>query len=296
MWNDCPYTSSNLKYYKLNFSISGSDLVCNSNTTFTLSPTPGGTTNWTKSSNLSFVGGDTGTSVTVKTVSSTTSGQGGLHANFTSGCGTSFVVSKTVWAGVPSTNEFNILDLEVDDNLLDPSEGNSLLAQDFAYPSQTISGWEWDFGDWWRYTLYSNGEIATIFPDYGFDYQDIGIRAVNGCGASDWYYETFYNWDYYSYYFSIFPNPANEYVELSVEPGSEVQDKTAKIRIEKAKGQDGLGEYTIEIWSERGGRLKTFTSKENHLQLSTSDLPQGKYFVHLIVGGKTYKQQLLIEK
>lgn len=100
-WDDSPYGTSNLKYYKLNFSISGSDLVCNSNTTYSLSPTPGGTTNWTNSSNLSFVGGSSGTSVTVKTVSSTTSGDGELHANFTSGCGTSFVVDKTVWAGVP---------------------------------------------------------------------------------------------------------------------------------------------------------------------------------------------------
>lgn len=41
-WNDCPYNSSSLKYYKLNFSISGSSLLCTNNETYTLSNTPGG--------------------------------------------------------------------------------------------------------------------------------------------------------------------------------------------------------------------------------------------------------------
>lgn len=83
---------------------------------------------------------------------------------------------------------------------------------------------------------------------------------------------------------------------MAILPEEEVQDKTSKVEVKKVKGQDGLGEYAVEIWSERGGRLKTFISKENHLQLSTHDLPQGKYFVHLIAGGEVYKQQLLIEK
>jgi hypothetical protein len=135
--------------------------------------------------------------------------------------------------------------------------------------------------------------VTTPYPNPD-SYKDVKVRGENVCGESGWYTERFYCAE--PYYFSIYPNPANEYVELSIQPEEEVQDKISKVEVKKVKGQDGLGEYTVEIWSEKGGRLKTFTSKESHLQLSTRDLPQGKYFVHLIAGGEVYKQQLLIEK
>ncbi|MGQ7868303.1 hypothetical protein [Sunxiuqinia sp. sy24] len=39
-WDDSPYGTSNLKYYKLNFSISGPSLVCSSGASFSLSNLP----------------------------------------------------------------------------------------------------------------------------------------------------------------------------------------------------------------------------------------------------------------
>ncbi|MCF6240582.1 MAG: M4 family metallopeptidase, partial [Bacteroidales bacterium] len=80
-------------YYDIK--ITGANLVCTSNSTFTLHNRPSGSTVlWTKSSNLTQVSGNTGTTYTVKASSSSSTGSGWVKASVN---GTIF--TKTFWVG-----------------------------------------------------------------------------------------------------------------------------------------------------------------------------------------------------
>ncbi|MCF6333839.1 MAG: T9SS type A sorting domain-containing protein [Draconibacterium sp.] len=279
-WDDSPYGTSSLKYYKLNFSISGSDLVCNSNTTYSLSPTPGGTTNWTKSSNLSFVGGSSGTSVTVKTVSSTTSGDGGLHANFTSGCGTSFVVDKTVWAGVPNTPTDITNSYNYPENTLALDEQNQLIA--VPQNALNVTNFEWDYGGWYHFEVgYQDFVSYVSVPSY-FVYKDVKLRAQNTCGASDWHTERFY--PYGGYFMMFSPNPATDETTLSIEAATE-------------ENFDEKAGWEMEVYSE------TQLLKEKKTQLkgrstiiNTAGWKEGVYMVRVKYNNEVLQGKLVVKK
>jgi hypothetical protein len=175
---------------------------------------------------------------------------------------------------------------------------NNVLWVDAGYSQSEaeITDYDWDFSSGWGHWETEEGEMVSIVwvPPFSSGYETIFVRGENACGEGNWHYETFDVVQ--NYYYSIYPNPASEYIELSIEAENEVQDKASKIGIEKVKGQDVFGVYVVEIWSEKGDRLKTFTSKEKHLQLSTRDLLPGRYVIHLIANGKVYKQHLVIDK
>ena len=56
------------------------------------------------------------------------------------------------------------------------------------------------------------------------------------------------------------------------------------------------GEYEIQIWGERKGLVKKIKSKDKKLQIPTNNLEEGLYFLHVIINGKVYKQQLRVKR
>lgn len=76
--------------------ILGSDLVCTSNSTFTITNRPSGTTvTWTKSSNLQYVSGQGTNSYIVKAASSSTYGSGWVQATIYG----NVTIREYVWVG-----------------------------------------------------------------------------------------------------------------------------------------------------------------------------------------------------
>ena len=276
--------------------LSGSSLVCSSNESYSVTVPTLASVEWSKNGNLTPVGGNTGTTYTV-TQAWTSGGSGGITATIRNSHGQTFLTrSKTVWAGPPHVDYLDLNANFAGNNLLMPGDDNQIVGRYDGPDCGTILDYNWgSWSGWNHFEVGTSNFISYFSVPYDFSTsEDIYVSAVNACGESPNHFKTFYPIQYF--YFSIYPNPATDYIQLSIEPESEVQDKTSKVKIAKVKGKDGLGEYSIEIWSEKGGRLKTLTSKDMCQQVSTRDLPTGKYFVHVIVDGKTYKQQLIVAK
>ena len=224
------------------------------------------------------------------------SGLGTVTYSFQMPSGEYFTGAKNFWVGVPEDSYLDLNANMAGNNLLMPGDDNQIVGRYDGPDCGTILDYNWgSWSGWNHFEVGTSNFISYFSVPYDFSTsEDIYVSAVNACGESPNHFKTFYPIQYF--YFSIYPNPATDYIQLSIEPESEVTDKTSKVKIAKVKGKDGLGEYSIEIWSEKGGRLKTLTSKDMCQQISIPDLPTGKYFVHVIVDGKTYKQQLIVAK
>ncbi|MEK7718446.1 MAG: hypothetical protein AAB347_02365 [Bacteroidota bacterium] len=99
-WDDSPYGTSNLKYYKLSISLSGPSTVCPSGTTFTVNNVPVGcTVSWTCSTNITF-DNQTG-NPKVFTANGTSAGW--IQPIIISNCGQIALPRKDVW-NVPPTS------------------------------------------------------------------------------------------------------------------------------------------------------------------------------------------------
>jgi len=81
-----------------NVEVNGSSAICSGQQkTYTINNLPSGSTvKWTKSSNLTFVGGSTGSTATLK--ASSPFGLGWVQAVITNGCG-AYVSKKEIWVG-----------------------------------------------------------------------------------------------------------------------------------------------------------------------------------------------------
>ena len=99
---------------------------------------------------------------------------------------------------------------------------------------------------------------------------------------------------------NILPNPANAYAEINFYNENEISEyqksSPTMISINLDEQTQKLGEYEIQIWHERKGLVKKLNSKDKKLQIPTNNLEEGLYFLHVIINGKVYKQQLRVKR
>jgi hypothetical protein len=142
--------------------------------------------------------------------------------------------------------------------------------------------------------------VQLTAPYYGFDNPvSVTVRARNQCGWGNYLAPAIVLYGVScrgGYYLVASPNPAGSYVELTLIPEVEVSEMAGKTKIEPAGSNNGFGSYQIQLWSEQGGLLKTVQSDQLKLKLPVRDLPEGKYYLHLLKDGNIYKQQLLIQR
>jgi len=97
-----------------------------------------------------------------------------------------------------------------------------------------------------------------------------------------------------------YPNPANEYTELNFYRADEISEyqksSPVMVRVPIEDQLKGIGEYEVKIWHERKGLVKQLRSSDKKLQIPTSNLDEGFYFLHIIINGKAYKQKLKIQR
>ena len=268
-WNDSPYGSQGIKYYKLsNPSISCTSGAlcynvtrsCSSNivdTKFTY--------DWSVSYPLSEVSGDGTATYIVEGTSQ--NGMGTVSLTITTPSGATVTASKDVWAGRP----FGTVQLLGYDELcpMGDDEDNFLV----AYPpdEMSVTDYQWTFPSEWTFTT-GQGTDTPEFTIYD-DFTDEHVQAylTNQCGA------TLYDWIVYQdddcpdgYYMSFSPNPTTEETTLSIKSAS----------TEKTFGANT--EWEVEVYSpsqiikEKTGRLKGTSTK-----LQTAGWKDGIYVVRI---------------
>ncbi len=265
-WNEeVGYGSVNAyKALKAAIYISGSSTVCTSNSTFTLqNRPPNSTVTWTHSSNLTQVGGNTGTTYTVKARNSYVSGQAWVKANVN---GT--IITKTFRVGKPS---FTI----VGDNFITDEE--------YGYASLSNVNGDITSINWYFYAPIV-GENISGSARYWLENTEnsgessISAIAKNACGSTQKWFEVEYH--VFGWYMSISPNPARSETTIALKNNSKEEDF------------DETAQWDIEIYNQSYMlQDKKSKLKGNIIRINTSSWKEGIYYIKA-----TYKDEIISEK
>lgn len=261
-------------------SITVPDVICYSGHTVSIQNPPGTTITW-GGTNVSYPYGNTGTSVTVRATSSTTSVNGTVTASFSVN-GISRTITHPVWVGKPQIYAYgsHIVDVNTGMPVYDFCYGISNDVE-AVHPAGDagITDWDWQvsYGQVYPYGMLD--QYATIYPN---DYQSfmLEIRDCNTCGYSDWahMYTNVVNCGRFLLIFT--PNPTTGETTLSIESESE------------EKAFDDTAEWEMEIYSESQLLKEKKTSlRGKSTKIQTQGWKDGVYLVRV-----KYKDEILTGK
>lgn len=255
--------------------ISGPFLVCTSNSTFTLHNRPSGTTvSWTPSSNLSYVSGQGTNSYTVKAASSSTFGWGWVEATIDGDRG-DVIFREDFWVGKFESTVVTGQAAVCPDELYTytaqvPGGHSSSYNYDWTYPGNWI--WQAEMENW----------IRLKTPKYNPQYGTVQVEITNVCGTAGPSGITVYP----GYcgggggYYSMSPNPADDYVEISIDESKLVENK--------------IDDYEVRIYNGMNIMVSQIRTRKPTLRINTRQFVNGIYTVHFIIGDKLQVEQLVI--
>ena len=255
--------------------ITGPSFVCTSNATFTLHNRPPGTTvNWTKSPYLNYVSGQGTNSYTVKAASSTTSGSGWVQATISGNCGNVIIRDDDFWVGkfenTVVTGEAAVCpDTYYTYTALVPGGHSSSYSYSWTYP-----------GNWmWSYQYQNTIRLKT--PIYNPDYGTVRVSITNACGTSGYSGITVYPGYNCGGYYRFSPNPADDYIEISIDESKLVEN--------------AIEDYQVKIYNSLKVMVyETGKTREPILHINTRNLKDGVYFIHFITGKQIEVKQLIV--
>jgi hypothetical protein len=284
-WNDCPYTSSSLKYFKLNFSISGPSLVCSSGASFSVDNLPpGATISWDQSSNISRSSSQGSNPCTFV---SSGSGTGWIEATISTGCGDIILPRKeitvnpdiigryaqgTTWKDLYTVNFITSGTTTV---VSVDSEGSSAPFNWQLLPESSVVNW------------------GSYYPDnsvIGFDIisgnqASFSVSTTNACGntVSKQYYFVVSGG---GYYMSISPNPSTFETTISIESTS----------VETASLDAATEEWDLEVYDQSQTlKAKKTKLKGKETDLNTSNWKEGVYVVRAKYKGEVLTEKLVVK-
>ncbi len=246
--------------------ITGTNTVCTSNSTFTLeNRPPNSSVSWTKSSNLTQVGGNSGTTYTVKAKNSYVSGNGWVKAIVN---GVEF--KKTFWVGKPKFTVEGDEQLEIrmpGIAMIDYSNGGGNSTNVFWSRSGAIAS-------------VNGGPIKARFragsrPGMGAVYATV----TNTCGSKEnrLLVEVTGGW------YSIYPNPASDVIYISI-------DKN------KLPNDVNIDNIHIKLYDKMKVLKKQSVLKGYHTSINIREMKNGIYIIQLITDKKTYEEKIIISK
>jgi secreted trypsin-like serine protease len=165
----------------------GNDVCCNSSKNFTLYNIPDfiNVTNWQTSSNVSILSSNNN-SITVKASSSNSTGSGWVKATLSNG----IILQEDFKVGVPNISNYDITNA---------SRGGTYTLNNRVWNRMDISlnrglayNLNWDVTATNSLISHSGTQPKfNINPNQNYGYIQIGIKAENQCGCSQWKWKTF---------------------------------------------------------------------------------------------------------
>jgi len=274
------------------WSISGPYIVCTSNSTFTLTNIPPSATASWSAWNWVTPSSGTGSSATIH---ATCSGIGDGKITFTvssSGCG-SIQVQKDILVGGPDYSDVE-LDVYYSTGQQAPNPyGMWLVCPNTTYhiyvdnnSSCSTSDYSWTIpSGWYKYYQYQNMISINTQSMPGGRVVVKAETCCSECGNEVTILTDYLNnyWDCGGYYFSMSPNPAQDYVEITAEKD---ESETAQKLVNE--------EYEVRIYNSMKVLLFQTKTKESTLRIDTKQFKNGVYFVHFIVGREIKVKQLIV--
>jgi predicted DNA-binding protein with PD1-like motif len=98
---------------------------------------------------------------------------------------------------------------------------------------------------------------------------------------------------------SLFSNQATSFItvkQLTTEEVATLSALSTENNIECSKvSTTGEEVFTVEIWHEKKGKVKTVKSNKKLETIDLSGLDKGNYILHIIIPTAIYKEHILIE-
>ncbi|HYQ57117.1 MAG TPA: T9SS type A sorting domain-containing protein [Draconibacterium sp.] len=266
-WDDSPYGTSNLKYYRLNFFVTGPSLICDDPELYSLSNTPGGTITWSQSNNISRYSSQGSNPCYFSPASD---GMGWISADFTSGCGTSFTVlsPKDVWVGEPDA-PYNILD----EICYGYCAGQECIFRAENNNEISTTSYYWSVSN--GYVTFGQGDLsASIYFSYP-GMAMISVYAYNDCGQSS-------VTNKYVYVSNcgrglmVYPNPAKDEITFSIDEELELS-------------KDAVYEITDNFMNKLVA--EPLNTKEKTINIS--GLKKGLYYISVYTSGELITEKFL---
>ncbi|RLJ80325.1 T9SS type A sorting domain-containing protein [Pedobacter alluvionis] len=279
------------------FEMQGPDkLTCGGSANYSLPSIPGASYSWSIASPFIITSspGPTSNSITLAS-SNYESGYQTLTCTISGVTDCPIVITKYVGDGTPPAPEYLYI--------MDPQDGNFRLCPNTTYQIEAsgstttgyLTNWYWVLPPGWSSPNYGGGSNQFYAPSIiGFSIQIktgpdpvtsfISVRGVNACGLGDPVYLGVSTEHCGGVgLISIYPNPADQ--EISVEQVG--TDKNLTVQTADR----------IQILDDRGKVIKSLPNKgkQTKLTLTTADLPNGRYFLHVYKGKEITKKQIIIK-
>jgi len=261
-------------------SITGPTIVCSTNTTFTLSNVPAGSTiSWSKSSNISYVSGQGTTSYVV---TSNGNGSGYITATVTGSCGSLPVPQYNVWVGGYSSSDYPV-----------SGPGSACHNQNVYYntvtlPNATNYTWSWPT-DW----TYQSGQgtpylsLNTGPTSYG---GAVTVRVANNCdagGSPAVQYTSVSSCGGYAA-LSVYPNPTSDEINVSLDEYDSSGKKTDEVPPDS--------NFQVALYDKNQRKLALIQANDRLVKIPVKDLPDDTYYLRLWYKEAVLQRQILIKK
>ncbi len=239
----------------------GSQLICNTNETYTFSDTcklPS-TVTWSVTPNLQIV---SSTSYSV-TVSQIYEGKGIITATFQNGQ----TITKTIWIGAPSfTFEYTYFDVQpVKSTLCVVSADPSVTLAQQGVTNVAFTGSTMLYGDCIRTTAPFCKE-ATV---------------TNACGSTTSKYDCDFFRTANNNIFKVYPNPSNDIVNIEIRDANNIPEKGAAI--------------SGELFDMMGQSKSKVEISNNKATFSVRGLNKGIYVLKIYINNQVESHQIAVE-
>ncbi len=270
--------------------LNGSSDICTGNYTYSISIPTSASVVWSKSGNLTQVGGNTGTSYTVHSTTAQ-SGTGSITATIYNSQNQVFKTrTKDVWTG-PHASINGI------ETML---KGRTRTYTLNVISGQPITSFNWS-ADGGVIPVGSTTSSSFTVKGTGCGSGTVSCTYGNSCGTGDEQLDIEVICETLSMLLS--PNPTSDLININLVTAF---DKTAVIDdnnllaesyTTKQENNQYEGEFEIQVWNEYSGLITKIKDKNKpNLQISLKNKPRGMYYFHLIVNGVVVKKKTIILK
>ncbi|MFZ5971532.1 MAG: kelch repeat-containing protein [Bacteroidota bacterium] len=262
------------KYLPEALKVTGPQIVCASNSTFSLNYlAPGASVTWTKSPNVTYVSGQ---STKNFTVSANSSGPGWVRADV------SFVSGVTYYQRADfRTGSYNSSDYPI----IGPS---STCSNQFVYYTAPVltgaTNYNWSWPSSWTYSSgQGTNQLALIA---GSESGAVTLRVDNICGSAG-SPSTFFTQVYFcGYSIQVFPNPSDAIIEIQF----------LDFEGNKLSTFGKLEEVEIEVTDKSMQKLMSCRLGIDNMTIPVSSFPEGQYYLKVRHGKEIYTQQIVIKR
>lgn len=283
--------------FGINYTITGSPIICTSGT-YTIGNLPlGAIINWSVTGTISISGSATGSSVNI---ASSSTGSGTITASITApvSCGNKVLTKNVIGGGYPNSNYTSFVKNTV--------TGGRLLLSSIA--SQPGSTYVWKLNG----SIISTGASSTInAPDCNANpfqiYYDLELKVTNSCGQTSIKCSRF-EFDCPGLTFIQRGNCAglpeesivstNDYEYMYYPNPAESELNIIKRNIYNTSASDLKGiEIKVELYNAKGEVIRSgvITKNQNDIKWNTVDISNGTYFLHIFETSGTLRKQILIK-